>query len=52
MKLSSLRSLNISGCSKFSRLPENLNENETLEELDVGGTAIREVPSSIVQLCQ
>ncbi|KAL2335663.1 hypothetical protein Fmac_016876 [Flemingia macrophylla] len=31
-------------------LPENLNDNETLEELNVSGTAIREVPSSIVHL--
>lgn len=48
--LKHLRILNTSGCSKFSELPENLNENEALEMLDVSGTAIREVPSSIVHL--
>ncbi|KAI4305434.1 hypothetical protein L6164_028800 [Bauhinia variegata] len=49
-KLKSLKTLNTSGCSKFSRLPDNLAENEVLEEINVKGTAIREIPSSIVQL--
>ncbi|KAI9095379.1 hypothetical protein K1719_026413 [Acacia pycnantha] len=48
--LKSIKILNISGCSKLSRLPENLNENVGLEELDASGTAIKEVPSSIVHL--
>ncbi|KAK8473414.1 hypothetical protein PHAVU_001G128200 [Phaseolus vulgaris] len=48
--LKSLRRLNISGCSKISKLPDNLNENEALESLNASETAIREVPSSIVLL--
>ncbi|KAI9095350.1 hypothetical protein K1719_026384 [Acacia pycnantha] len=48
--LKSLRILNILGCSKFSSLPENLNENKCLEELDLSETAIREIPSSITGL--
>ncbi|XP_027350466.1 TMV resistance protein N-like [Abrus precatorius] len=48
--LKSLIRLNISGCSKFSKLPDNLNENEALECLNVSETAIREVPPSIVFL--
>ncbi|KAI9070869.1 hypothetical protein K1719_047170 [Acacia pycnantha] len=48
--LKSIKILNISGCSKLSSLPENLNENTALEELDASGTAIKEVPSSIVHL--
>ena len=39
--------MNISGCSKLERLPENVGNAESVEELDVSGTAIREVPSSI-----
>ncbi|KAI9114186.1 hypothetical protein K1719_014836 [Acacia pycnantha] len=46
----SIKILNISGCPKLSRLPENLNENVALEELDASGTAIKEVPSSILHL--
>ncbi|KAI4308560.1 hypothetical protein L6164_031619 [Bauhinia variegata] len=49
-KVKSLRILNILGSSKFSRLPENLGENEALEELNVSGTAIKEVPPSIILL--
>ncbi|KAI9084094.1 hypothetical protein K1719_033950 [Acacia pycnantha] len=48
--LKSLKILNISGCPKLSRLPENLNENVALEELDASGTALKEVPSSILCL--
>ncbi|KAK4276105.1 hypothetical protein QN277_019094 [Acacia crassicarpa] len=48
--LKCIKILNISGCPKLSRLPENLNENVALEELDASGTAIKEVPSSIVHL--
>ncbi|XP_027368534.1 TMV resistance protein N-like [Abrus precatorius] len=48
--LKSLRKLSICGCSKFSTLPSNMNENESLEELDVRGTAIREITSSKVCL--
>ena len=39
--------MNISGCSKLERLPENVGNAESVKELDVSGTAIREVPSSI-----
>jgi Leucine-rich repeat (LRR) protein len=42
-----LKDVDISGCSKFERLPENLGNAESVEELDVSGTAIRHVPSSI-----
>ncbi|XP_028806101.1 TMV resistance protein N-like [Neltuma alba] len=49
-KLKAIKKINIRGCSKLSRLPENLNENEALEELDVGGTALKEVPSSLNNL--
>ena len=48
--LKSLRILNTSGCSNLSTLPGNLDRNEALEELNVNGTAVREVPSSIVHL--
>ncbi|XP_054817291.1 disease resistance protein RPV1-like isoform X1 [Prosopis cineraria] len=48
--LKSLKILNILGCSKFSTLPQNLNENKFLEELDLSGTAIKDVPSSIIGL--
>ncbi|XP_028800271.1 TMV resistance protein N-like [Neltuma alba] len=48
--LKSLKVLNILGCSKFSSLPQNIEENKFLEELDLSGTAIREIPSSIVSL--
>ncbi|KAK2637354.1 hypothetical protein Ddye_032146 [Dipteronia dyeriana] len=48
--LKSLKILNLQGCSKLDKLPENLEELEHLEELDVGGTAITQVPSSIARL--
>ncbi|KAK0591821.1 hypothetical protein LWI29_008804 [Acer saccharum] len=48
--LKSLKNLNLQGCSKLDKLPENLGELEGLEELDVGATAIKQVPSSIAQL--
>ncbi|KAK3219245.1 hypothetical protein Dsin_013215 [Dipteronia sinensis] len=48
--LKSLKILNLHGCSKLDTLPLNLGQVEHLEELDVSGTAIRQVPSSIVQL--
>ncbi|KAI4308566.1 hypothetical protein L6164_031625 [Bauhinia variegata] len=49
-KLKSLRILNTLSCSNLTMLPENLDKNEALEELNVCGTAIREVPPSIVHL--
>ena len=42
-----LKDVDISGCSKFKRLPDNLGNAESVEELDVSGTAIRHMPSSI-----
>ncbi|KAL5845687.1 hypothetical protein ACOSQ3_009211 [Xanthoceras sorbifolium] len=48
--LKSLKILNLQGCSKLDKLPQNLGKLESLEELDVGGTAIRQVPSSIARL--
>ena len=48
--MDSLRSLEILillGCSKLANLPENLGKIKCLKELDLSGTAIREVPSSI-----
>ncbi|XP_028782172.1 TMV resistance protein N-like [Neltuma alba] len=48
--LKSLKVLNMLGCSKFSSLPQNIDENECLEELDLSRTAIREIPLSIVSL--
>ncbi|KAI9116791.1 hypothetical protein K1719_012157 [Acacia pycnantha] len=48
--LKAIKNINIVGCSKFSKLPENLNENEALEELYVGETAIKEVPDSLNNL--
>ena len=42
-----LKDVNILGCSKLKRLPENVGNIESVEELDVSGTAIRKVPSSI-----
>uniref|UniRef100_A0A7N2MFZ4 ADP-ribosyl cyclase/cyclic ADP-ribose hydrolase n=1 Tax=Quercus lobata TaxID=97700 RepID=A0A7N2MFZ4_QUELO len=46
----SLKSLNLSGCSKLDELPENLGNIETLEELDMSGTAITGLPLSIEPL--
>ncbi|KAF7815232.1 TMV resistance protein N-like [Senna tora] len=48
--LRSIKIINLSGCSKFEKLSENWNENKAMEELDVSGTAIKEVPSSIFLL--
>ncbi|KAK0593199.1 hypothetical protein LWI29_032789 [Acer saccharum] len=48
--MKSLKILNLRGCSKLDKFPENLEELELLEELDVGGTAISQVPSSIARL--
>uniref|UniRef100_A0A2N9GNB1 TIR domain-containing protein n=1 Tax=Fagus sylvatica TaxID=28930 RepID=A0A2N9GNB1_FAGSY len=45
-----LKYVYISGCSKLERLPENLGNAESVEVLDVSGTAIRHVPSSIGML--
>uniref|UniRef100_A0A2N9G9V9 Disease resistance R13L4/SHOC-2-like LRR domain-containing protein n=1 Tax=Fagus sylvatica TaxID=28930 RepID=A0A2N9G9V9_FAGSY len=46
----SLHILNLYGCSKLDELPENLGILEGLMILDLGGTAIIELPSSIGHL--
>ncbi|KAL6195615.1 hypothetical protein ACLB2K_031233 [Fragaria x ananassa] len=46
--LKSLRSLNMSGCSKLVKFPDSAGQIECLKELDLSGTAISELPSSIV----
>ena len=43
-------SLDLSGCSKFDNLTENLGNVEGLEKLDLSGAAIKELPSSIEHL--
>ncbi|GAV64345.1 LRR_1 domain-containing protein/NB-ARC domain-containing protein/TIR domain-containing protein [Cephalotus follicularis] len=48
--LKSLRSLCLCGCTKLDKLPEKLGDLENLEELDVGETAIRQTPSSMLLL--
>ncbi|KAF7815278.1 TMV resistance protein N-like [Senna tora] len=48
--LRSIKIINLSGCSKCEKLSENWSENKAMEELDVSGTAIKEVPSSIFLL--
>ncbi|KAF7815249.1 TMV resistance protein N-like [Senna tora] len=48
--LRSIKIINLSGCSKCEKLSENWNENKAMEVLDVSGTAIKEVPSSIFLL--
>ena len=45
--LKSVRKVSLTLSSKLDRLPENLGNAESLEELDLWDTAIREVPSSI-----
>ncbi|XP_028964882.2 TMV resistance protein N-like isoform X2 [Malus domestica] len=49
-QLRSLKSLNLSGCSKLEELPKNLGNMVCLKELDVGGTSINDLPSSISRL--
>ena len=48
--MTSLKNLILSGCSKLDELPENLGNLEGLEVLDVSGTAIKALPSSVVLL--
>nr|XP_023908409.1 disease resistance-like protein DSC1 [Quercus suber] len=48
--LMSLKTLNLSGFSKLDELPKNLGKIESLEELDLSGTAITRLPSSVVHL--
>ena len=48
--LMSLKTLNLSGCSKLDELPENFGKIEGLEKLDLSGTAIMGLPSSVDHL--
>ena len=48
--LISLKILNLSGCSKLNELPKNLGNIKGLEELDISGTTITNLPSSVVHL--
>ncbi|BFG40806.1 hypothetical protein CerSpe_270800 [Prunus speciosa] len=48
--LKSLGALHVNGCSKIDKLPENMGEMECLRTLLLNGTAIRQLPSSIVGL--
>ncbi|GMY19126.1 TMV resistance protein N-like isoform X1 [Fagus crenata] len=48
--LKSLQSLDLSGCSKLENLPENIGNLKDLRKLILSGTAIKNVPSSIVLL--
>ena len=48
--LKSLEYLHLSRCSNFDNLPENLGNVKGLKGLDLSGTAIKELPSSIERL--
>ena len=48
--LMSQKTLNLFGCSKLDELSENLGKIEVLDELDLSGTAITGIPSSVVHL--
>ncbi|KAK5787036.1 hypothetical protein PVK06_041687 [Gossypium arboreum] len=49
-KIEHLKTLDLSGCYKVEYLPENLQQAESLEVLDLSETAIKEPPSFISQL--
>ncbi|XP_040363077.1 TMV resistance protein N isoform X2 [Rosa chinensis] len=46
--LTRLKTIILSGCSSLGEISENIGNVEGLEELDISGTAIRQMPSSIV----
>ena len=48
--LKRVRDLNLAGCSKITNLPENLGNMESLYVFSLGGTAIKELPSSTIHL--
>ena len=48
--LMSLKTPNLSGCSRLDKFLDNLGNVEGLEVLNVSGTGIRGVPSSIILL--
>ncbi|KAK6932018.1 Toll/interleukin-1 receptor homology (TIR) domain [Dillenia turbinata] len=49
-KLMCLQVFILSGCAKLDKLPKNLEEMVSLTELKLDGTAIKQVPPSIVHL--
>ncbi|CAL9020803.1 unnamed protein product [Prunus brigantina] len=48
--LKSLKGLNVDGCSKIDELPENMGEMESLTELQLCETSIRQLPRSVYGL--
>ena len=50
LRLKSLYSFDLTGCSRLEKLPDFHQEMECLEDLDLSGSGIREVPSSIEHL--
>ncbi|TQD78224.1 hypothetical protein C1H46_036225 [Malus baccata] len=46
--MKSLKTLNLSGCSSLEMFPEILEVMEELQELDLSGSKIKELPSSII----
>ena len=50
ISLRSLEILILSECSRLANLPDNLWKMKCLKELDLSGTAIREIPSSVLAL--
>ncbi|KAL1074997.1 hypothetical protein V6Z11_D11G328300 [Gossypium hirsutum] len=49
-KLKSLTTFRLHGCSRLEIFPEIMDTMERLYELDLSGTALKELPSSIVNL--
>ncbi|KAM1036697.1 hypothetical protein ACFX2C_031588 [Malus domestica] len=50
ISLKSLRTFDLRGCKKFERFPEIVGKMESLDDLALDGTAIKELPSSIENL--
>ncbi|XP_050279851.1 disease resistance protein RUN1-like isoform X2 [Quercus robur] len=50
LRLKSLKYFNLTGCSRLEKLPDFHREMECLESLNLCGSGIREVPSSIEHL--
>ncbi|TQD97383.1 hypothetical protein C1H46_016962 [Malus baccata] len=48
--MGSLQTLNLSGCSNLEKFPEISDAMENLSKLYLDGTAIKELPSSIIKL--
>lgn len=49
-RLTSIKVLNLSGCSLVDQIPENIGNLEYLQDFDVSETAIKTIPCSIRQL--